>query len=137
MTAKEYLLQIKQWDKSLKRKLEKLEKLKSRSISTTVALGNEGGTGVHKQDTMEDAIIGYIELERELRNDMDELNQFKLQVSEQLDQLDDAQEAETLFHRYIELMQWKQVAKVMGVSLRSCYTLNDSGLENLEIINRP
>lgn len=137
MTAKEYLLRIKQWDKSLKRKLEKLEKLKSRSTSTTVVLGNEGGTGVHKQDTMEDAIIGYIELERELRNDMDELNQFKLQVSEQLDQLDDAQEAETLFHRYIELMQWKQVAKVMGVSLRSCYTLNDSGLENLEIINRP
>ena len=131
MTAKEYLLQIKEWDKSLKRKLEKLEKLKSRSTRTTVALGNEGGTGVHKQDTMEDAIIDYIELELEIQKDIDEFSQFKLQVSEQIDKLEDQQQIRVLFYRHLELLSWKQVAGITNQSIKTCQRLEQDALENL------
>lgn len=63
VNAKEYLFEIKHRDKAIKDKIEKLEYLKGKALKTTVSLGNDGGNGIHKKDTMEDAIVDYLEYE--------------------------------------------------------------------------
>lgn len=132
VTAKEYLSQIKEHDRSLKKKLERLERLKSKATNSTVSLGSEGGSGIRKKDSLEDAIIDYMEFEQEIEKEMDQLGQLKLKISEELDTLLDSREATILFHRYIELLEWNEVSHKVGWSIRTCHLLNNKGLENFK-----
>lgn len=130
VNAKEYLSEIKHQDKALKKKIERLEYLKGKTLKTTLVLGNDGGSGIHKKDTLEDDIIDYLEYEQEIEREMDTLEEFKLQVSEQLDKLEKTEETMVLFYRYVELLDWRQVASKVGCSIRTCHELNTRGLEN-------
>lgn len=132
VNAKEYLSEIKHKDRALKDKIEKLEYLKSKALKTTVSLSNEGGSGIHKKDTIEDAIIDYLQYEQEIEKEMDALEEFKLQVSEELDKLEKTEETMVLFYRYVELLDWKQVASKLECSVRNCHELNTRGLQNFK-----
>ncbi|MBP3886922.1 MAG: hypothetical protein J6F30_04610 [Cellulosilyticum sp.] len=132
MNAKEYLSEIKYRNKALKEKMEKLEYLKAKALKTTVSLDNDGGNGIHKKDTMEDTIIDYLIFEQEIEREMDSLGEFKLQVSEEIDKLDKTEEAMVLFYRYVELLDWKQIAREVGCSIRTCHEINNRGLENFK-----
>lgn len=131
MTAKEYLRQIAALDAKITGRLKQLENLKhlvavSRSPSDItpdkVQTSLEG-------DRMAAIIAEWVDIEREIDDDVDKLVRTKHRIIGEIHQLADARYIQILELRYVELMTFEQIADEMGIVLRHVYRLHGGALE--------
>lgn len=131
MTAKEYLRQIAALDAKINGRLKQLENLKHLAAITRspsdispdkVQTSLEG-------DRMAAIIAEWVDIEREIDDDVDKLVRTKHRIIGEIHQLVDARYIQILELRYVELMTFEQIADEMGIVLRHVYRLHGGALE--------
>lgn len=110
MTAKEYLSQIRLLDVKIGQKQEEKEYLRSvASGNKSPALTKDKVQSSIQGNKMEDAVIKYAELEREIEQMILELVILRHRIIDQIQQLQDA--------KYVELLQLKYVGRFEGTRI--------------------
>lgn len=131
MTAKEYLRQIAALDAKINGRLKQLENLKHLAAVTRSPSDispDKVQTSV-EGDRMAAIIAEWVDIEREIDDDVDKLVRTKHRIIGEIHQLVDARYIQILELRYVELMTFEQIADEMGIVLRHVYRLHGGALE--------
>ncbi len=142
MTAKEYLQQVKRKDAAI----NNLRRDKEGLISMMYSLGG-AGEGERVQSSRNNDKFGTLygridEKEREITEKIDTLVDFKLSVSDRINELSDERYIAVLYKRYIQYHSWEQIAVDMQYNMRYLFHLHGQALAEFaklhdDVINEP
>jgi hypothetical protein len=134
MTVKDQLEQIIRLHKAINRKLAQRRALQDLATHTTSVYSD-----MPKQKTLADP-VGHlvqrmVDLEAEVDADIDLLADMKAVVQLWFAGLADARQRNVMELRYIECLEWSQVAQASGYSARRAYQLHEAAIETLQSIS--
>lgn len=117
MTAKEYMKQAKILLKRIERKRREAEDIRIReSAPSSSSFSDMPKTVTHNPHQKSDNILRAIELDHEGDIAFDELAKLKSTFQESLQKIDNLDERDLMYKRYIEFKSWKNVADEIGYS---------------------
>lgn len=136
MTAKEYLRQAYLLDRFIESNIKTLEDLKL--MRTTIqGCSYDERVGSNPNRNIEAPFIRTIEKIWELEDEINEqiCQQVSLhrEINEAIDQLEDPAERLVLKYRYLNGMEWENIAREMSVSYRTVHRINASALKNFKV----
>lgn len=136
MTAKEYLQQIKIKNAEINNLIRDEESLRQMMYS----LG-DSGEGERVQTSRNNDKFGTLysridEKEREVTKKIDELVDFRLKVSSEINALSDVRYIDILYRRYIQFHPWERIAIDMNYNLRHLYHLHGQALLEFETTHK-
>ena len=137
MTAEEFLLQIKKIDTVIDNKLIEITQWKDRATSTTTILTPDKVQSSGSQQKMADSVERWLDLEREINADIDELIRVKKQVIAVLEKVVDANEYNVLHMLYVQHKHYRSPAYVADALDMSTSWVKDKrkgGLNSVEKI---
>lgn len=128
MTAKEYLQQVKIRDARIQNLQRDKETLRQMMFSFGGA-----GDGERVQSSRDNDKFGTLygridEKERQITDAIDELVDFKLKVSKEINDLEDERYIIVLYKRYIQFDSWERIAVDMGYNMRYVQQLHGQAL---------
>lgn len=131
MTAKDYLNQAYRIDKMIESKIEQVRLLKELSVKAVSVLTDmpSGSRNVHSK---EDTIAKMLDMENELKSDIDNMVRIKQEVTAVINTVNDRSCRLLLEMRYLRLMTWEDIAADMNCSLRSIHYLHNRALKKVE-----
>ena len=109
MNAKDFLRQIKKLDRLIENKLIEIQRWKDIANNTTATLSGERVQSSGNPQKIADAICRYIDLEREINQDIDELVEAKKDVIGVIEQLN-ATEYDIIHKIYVQYLTLEDVA---------------------------
>ena len=125
MTAKEYMKEAKILLRRIERKRREAESIRiCESSPSSPAFSDMPKTATHNPHRMSDSINRAIDLDREADAAFDEL-------SEALQKLDNPDERDLMYKRYIEFKSWNEVFHEMGYSKSAGYRVHSNALSKL------
>lgn len=129
MTAKEYLQQVKVKNA----RIQNLQRDKAALRGIMFSLGNSGGEGERVQTSRDTDKFGTLyskidEKDRQITQSIDELIDFRLKVTKEINQLEDGRYIDVLYRNYVLLQGWKEIAIEMGYDIRYAQQLNGNAL---------
>lgn len=114
MTAKEYLLGIKQLERAIRLKQEEIEELRSLAESITVKTGEEPVQTSGTSDKVGNIVARIVDLQREMEDSVMKYLDKRAECIGLLEKMQNIDEREVLYRRYIQDMTWEDVANAMG-----------------------
>ena len=132
MTAREYLGQAYRLDQRINNKLQQIEQLRSLAQKVTVSYGGEAVSHTRNVTSMEDTIIRLMEAEKEIKLQIDELVNLKLQISKLIDQVRNESYRMILEKRYLCFLSWDQIASDLSYSKRWVEVKHSRALDVVE-----
>lgn len=133
MTAKEYLLQLRQMDRMINLKLEKLAYWREMSTRISGSRLEENYNPNRATDAPFVKVVEKIEeLERQLAVEVNEFVDFKTQLVDMVRQIPNFDERTVIEMRYIDSLSWDEIADRCDYSLRWIYKLHGRGLRAFE-----
>lgn len=128
MTKKEYLKKGYRINLEIETKKEVLEELKSnldglQAIKLTERV--QGGQ-IPSDDSIMNRMAKILEMEKQLT----ELYEFRIELSEKIDKLENTNERAVLRYRYVLNLNWEQIADKMGYALRQVHRIHESAIKN-------
>jgi len=130
MTAREYLNQTYRIDQMIESKIEQVRSLKELSTKATAVLTDMPG-GSRNVHSKENIIAKMLDMENELKSDIDRMIRIKKEVSATINTVNDRNCRLLLEMRYLRLMPWEDIAADMDCSLRSIYRLHNKALKKI------
>ena len=137
MTAEEFLGQIKKIDTVIDNKLIEVKQWKDRATSTTTILTPDKVQASGSQQKMADSVERWLDLEREINDEIDRLIKVKKQVIVILEKLTDAEQYDVLHKLYVQHKDFPSVQAVadsVGRSVSWANARRNTGLLNIEKI---
>ena len=134
MTAKEYLEQIRNYEKRISHIQEEIERLEAVATNTTQTLTGMPHNPSPSQSRMADAVCKLIDKQEELRKEMVQLETLRTEVTAIIAQLSNPDERDVLYKRYIESKTWEDIAIEMYFSKRMIYYHHNAALKSFETI---
>lgn len=134
MTAKEYLNQLIAMDNRINRKQQRLATLRDVAMNTTPNYTDEAVQRTREKSPLENIMSKIVDLDREIDEDIDALVDFKAEVWDQLDKLEDETQKRILWLHYAERMSWTKVAVEMSFTTRYVYIIHKAALDELDKI---
>ncbi len=134
MTAKEYLNQLIAMDNAINRKQQRLVTLRDVAMNTTPNYADEAVQRTREKNPLENIMTKIVDLDREIDEDIDALVDFKAEVWEQLDKLEDETQKRILWLHYSERLSWTKVAVEMSFTTRYVYIIHRAALDELDKI---
>lgn len=134
MTAKEYLNQLIAMDNAINRKQQRLATLRDVAMNTTPNYAEEAVQRTREKNPLENIMSKIVDLDREIDEDIDALVDFKAEVWEQLDKLEDETQKRILWLHYSERLSWTKVAVEMSFTTRYVYIIHRAALDELDKI---
>lgn len=134
MKAKEYLQQGRFLDNRIKAKIQQIEALNDLATSCTAVISdmprnpNGGGT------RMVDAVMKLIDLQEEIKCDMEELVELKREITSVIKAVPDTEHQTILEKRYLCILTWEKIAVDLGYSIQHTYRMHDEALKQMEDI---
>ena len=128
MTAKEYLHSIKIKDAIINNLQHDKEDLRDMLYSLG---GTEGGDRVQNSRNNDKFGTLYARIddkEHEITEKIDELVDFKLRVSDEINALPDSRYSAVLHKRHIQFQSWRRIAADLNYNIRYVQQLNGEGL---------
>ena len=128
MTAKEYLHSIKIKDAIINNLQHDKEDLRDMLYSLG---GTEGGDRVQNSRNKDKFGTLYARIddkEHEITEKIDELVDFKLRVSDEINALPDSRYSAVLHKRHIQFQSWRRIAADLNYNIRYVQQLNGEGL---------
>ena len=128
MTAKEYLHSIKIKDAIINNLQHDKEDLRDMLYSLG---GTEGGDRVQNSRNNDKFGTLYARIddkEHEITEKIDELVDFKLRVSDEINALPDSRYSAVLHKRHIQFQSWRRIAADLNHNIRYVQQLNGEGL---------
>lgn len=133
MTVKSYLSQARYLDMRINSKLQQIESLNALATSCTSVLTGMPRNPSHITSRMADCVGTIIDLENEIRNDMNELLDLKRKIMAIIKAVDNPEHQALLEKRYLCYLSWEKIAVDMGYDLRYIHKLHNRALENAKI----
>ena len=134
MTSKEYLNQAHQIEKRIMTKAEQIEVLRAVVTKVTTTLSKARVQSSLSPSRMEGTIAKMIDLEEELKADMDELITTKADVTKTVRMVSDPELQLLLEKRYLCHEKWDEIAMDMGISVQHMFRLHGEALKKVEEI---
>ena len=116
MKAKEYLRQLKYLNNIVQSKLDDLEALRSLAQRITYVPKNIKVQESIPEDKFSELIAKIVDLQEEINNDVDNLLDLKLKITDQINSLDNDDYKLLLMLRYLNFKTWEEIAVEMGCS---------------------
>lgn len=132
MTAKEYLSQALNIDRSINSKLEQVASLHELATKATVTMSDMPGSPNRNIHKMEDAIVKMVELENEIHCDIHALVELKTEITHMIRRIGNRDQQIILEQRYLCYNSWEQISVDMGYSIQHTFRLHDKALKEIE-----
>lgn len=133
MKAKTFVNQIRKMDKLIENKLYEIEHWKSVAMGISSHSNGERVQASGNKEKMADAVGKYIDMEKELNEDIDVLVFKKREVIETIEKLNYT-EYDLLHKIYVQNMTFDEVASVYSKSYSWVTALHGRALKNLQKI---
>lgn len=144
MEAKDFLNQLKRMEDSIKDKLEEVAQLKSIAL-TVVAVSNnviiegekhsaERVQSSGSQQKMADAVCKYVDLEKEIDDDIDRMVDKREEVLAVINMLDKPVQCSVLRKKYVQFKSFKRIAEEMNYTYQYIIEQHNKALKNLQKI---
>ena len=134
MRSKDYLNQAFQIEKRIAAKAEQIESLRTVVTKVTTTLSDVKVQSSLKVSRMEDTIAKMMDLEEELKTDMDELIAIKSEVMRAIRQVPDPEQQLLLEKRYLCYEKWEDISIDLGISVQHTFRLHGEALKKIEEI---
>ena len=132
MTAKKYLLQIYNLDKEIDSKQSERDEIMStllKAVDTTnEPIGNTGTVS----DPTGNTVMKLMEYNDRTNERIDRLVDLKIQISGEIDQLENGNHRMVLRERYINNKKWEEIAVEQNYAIRYIYKLHGFALNEFE-----
>lgn len=136
MNAKEFLRQIKKLDRLIENKLIEIQRWKDIANNTTANLTGERVQSSGNPQKIADAIGRYIDLEREINQDIDNLVDTKKDVIGVIEQLN-ATEYDVMHKIYVQHLTLEDVADAYDRTYSWVTTIHGRALKHVQnILNK-
>jgi len=111
MTAKEYLGQIRTYDKRIERKIDELDRLRSLAVGTSGSGMNPDKITAPDPDPhkMEKCITRYVELENEINEMIDGYVELRDKIINEIHTIGDVRYEEILYLRYVQFRRLEEI----------------------------
>lgn len=133
MNARDFLKQLKKLNKMIENKLNEKEQWKCIATGTTAQMGGERVQSSGSQQKMADAIVKFIDIEKEIDECIDRLIDTKKDVIAVIEQLN-ASEYDLLHKVYVQFFTVQEVADLYDKSESWAKTIHKRGLKNVQRI---
>ena len=133
MNAKEFLLQIKKLDKLIENKFAEVQRWKEIANNTTVNMSGERVQSSGSHDTIANAICTYLDLEREIKQSIDELIDNRKEILDVIEQLS-ATEYDILHKIYVQDFTLQEVASLYDRRYEWATTTQGRALKHVQQI---
>lgn len=134
MTSKEYLLQARFLDASIRTKVEQIESLNDLATSCTAVISDMPRNPNRGGSRMADAVMKIIDLQEEIKNDMIALVNLKREIMDVIKAVSSLELRTVLEKRYLSFISWERIAVELGYSIQHTYRLHDIALKEVEEI---
>ena len=134
MTSKEYLLQARFLDASIRTKVEQIEALNDLATSCTAVISDMPRNPNRGGSRMADAVVKIIDLQEEIKNDMIALVNLKREIMDVIKAVSSLELRTILEKRYLSFISWERIAVELGYSIQHTYRLHDMALKEVEEI---
>lgn len=132
--AKEYLGQIRRYDIMIENKLEMVRRLRNQAESITAPMNGERVQASKRPDKMAECVVKMVDLERIIKDDVEELTRIKEEVMSVIDRVDDADMINLLYKRYVLYKPWEKIADEMFFSVQTVYRLHGKALLKVQAL---
>ena len=129
MNAKEYMGRIRDFDRSINRKLDRALALKALALKVTPTLKDAGAMGGGNQDKLQSAMDKYIDLNNEIDMDVDKLVAMQDEAYALLGQIRNQKYYKVLELHYLKYQTFEQIGVAMDCSRRWAEKLHGRALE--------
>lgn len=131
MRAKEFLQQVKKLDKLIENKMIEVQQWKEIAENTTANLTGERVQSTHNPHKIADAIGKYIDLEAEIKRDIDDLIAAKKDVISVIEQLN-ADEYNVTHKIYVQCLTYDETAYICKQSKSWVTTTHGRALKHVQ-----
>jgi len=134
VNAKEYLSQARMLEQRINAKLDRVSRLRALTQKVTVTMNDDPVSHTRNVTSLQDQIIRLMEAEESLNRQIDMLVDFKAEVQEVLELIDDEDDKLVLELHYLCFRSWEEIAEVMNYHVRSIYRIHGQALQKLNTI---
>ena len=132
MTTKQYLNQVRRYDRMISNKLSEIYQLKTLATSISVATDGDRVQSSGNKDRMGNTVARLVDLERETDKLIQVYTDKRQVIISQIDIMEDMNFYDVLFHRYIEGKTFDAIADDMHYSWRQVVRIHDDALAAFE-----
>ena len=129
LNAKQYLRQLRRLNNIVQSKLDQVETLRSLAQKITYVPKNVKVQESIPEDKMTEIISKIVDLQKELKTDVDNLLDLKLKITHQINSLDNDDYKLLLMLRYLNFKTWEEIAVEMGCSYQWVHVLHSRALK--------
>ena len=133
MDAKDFLRQLKKLDYMIENKKAEKQQWKAISMGTTAQMGGERVQSSSSQQKMENAVVRYTDIEREINECIDRLYDTKKDVINVIEQLN-TEEYDILHKKYVQYLKFDEIAAIKDKSTSSITSIHGIALKNVQKI---
>ena len=132
MNTKQYLGQIRRYDKMINNKLSEIYQLKTLATSISVATDGDRVQSSGNKDRMGNTVAKLVDLQIETEKLIQMYTEKRQVIILQIDDIADSNFYDVLFHRYIEGKTFEAIAANMNYSWRQVVRIHDDALRAFE-----
>ena len=129
--AKEFLKQVRLCDIHINNKLEEKARLESLALKITSSWSSEHVSGSCNQDKLGDAVSKIADMERDINKAVDEFIDKKKEVIAVLEKVQNPDQLDILYKRYIQYESFEQIANEMSMSYRNICNIHGKALQSV------
>ena len=133
MDAKQFLRQLKKLDKMIENKLAEKARWKAIATGTSAQIGGEKVQSSGSQQKMADAVCRYVDIEKEIDEQIDILIDTRQDVISVIEKLKTT-EYDILHKMYVQYMSLYDVADIYNKSYSWATTVHGRALKNVQAI---
>ncbi|MCD8157848.1 MAG: DUF1492 domain-containing protein [Clostridiales bacterium] len=133
MTAKEYLGQAYRIDQRIKNKTEQLNSFRELAVNVSSTISDYPSKGTRNVYRLENTIVKIVDMENQIKADIDRLINLKIEITNAIDAVDDENCKELLRLRYLELKSWSEIADEMDYSVPQIYRIKNKALKKFVV----
>ena len=132
MNTKQYLNQVRRYDRMISNKLSEIYQLKTLATSISVATDGDRVQSSGNKDRMGNTVARLVDLERETDKLIQVYTEKRQVIISQIDSMEDMNFYDVLFHRYIEGKTFEAISEDMHYSWRQVVRIHDDALAAFE-----
>ena len=129
MNAKQYLRQLRRLNDIVQSKLDQIEALRSLAQKITYVPKTVSVQESISEDKMTELISKIVDLQKELKTDIDNLLDLKLKITHQINSLNNDDYKLLLMLRYLNFETWEEIAVEMGYTYQWIHVLHGRALK--------
>jgi len=128
MTPKAYLQQALRLDERIHSKIEQIESLNELATKCTSAITGMPHNPSPSTSTMADAVMKIVDLQEEIKADIDRLVDLKRELVQVIKSVDEIECQMLLELRYLCYKSWDEIGVEMGYTVRNIHYLHKQAL---------